>query len=111
VQLLQKKTIWCLNIGETYNISAHCWRYFCDALHLTNVTNLYVSEHVISKELKHDMRYHIRENRKKHDLHCAFKYIRVIKRMTNCWWYVCDTPYTPRSLRHSPHSATFLQQT
>ncbi|KAJ1436497.1 hypothetical protein B484DRAFT_445617 [Ochromonadaceae sp. CCMP2298] len=85
-ELLQKKMIWCLNIGETYNVSTHCWRSFCDNLHLTNVTHLYVSEHVISNELKNDMRYHIRENRKKHDLHCAFKNIRVIERMTNCWW-------------------------
>ena len=78
--------IWCINIGETYEVSNEGWKYFCDELNQTYVTHLYVSEHVISIELKNKMRDHIRENRKKHDLHCAFKNLRIIERCTNMWW-------------------------
>jgi hypothetical protein len=47
---------------------------------------LYVSEHSIPIEMKNKMRDHIRENRKKHTLHCAFKNLHVIERCTNMWW-------------------------
>ena len=48
--------IWCINIGETYEVSNEGWRFFCDSLSQTYVTHLYVSEHVISMELKNKMR-------------------------------------------------------
>ncbi len=86
IELLKKKQIWCLNIGENYEISNKGWEYFCDSLLLTSVTHLYVSEHVISIDLKNKMRANIRENRKKHDKHCSMKNIRVIERCTNMWW-------------------------
>lgn len=78
--------IWCLNVGENYEISNADWSYFCDALPSTNVTHLYVSEHVISLDLKNRMRSHIRENRKKHNKHCNIKNLDVISRCTHCWW-------------------------
>ena len=86
IELLKKKMIWCINIGENYEVSVAIWKYFCKALTKTNVTHLYVSEHSIPIELKNEMRDHIRENRKKHDLHCAFKNLRIIERCTNMWW-------------------------
>lgn len=88
VDLLKKKKIWCLNIGETYEVSTTGWHYFCDKLPETNITHLYVSEHTIPIDLKNRMRDHIRENRKKHKLHCAFKNISVIERCTHMWWLV-----------------------
>lgn len=86
VELLKKKKIWCLNLGENYDISNATWEYFCKSLPLTYVTHLYVSEHVISLDLKNRMRACIRENRKKHDKHCSIKNLRVIERCTNMWW-------------------------
>jgi hypothetical protein len=85
--LLKTKSIWCLNIGENYEISNKAWSQFCEALPLTSVTHLYVSEHVISIELKNKMRGYIRENRKKHVMHCSMKNLSVIQRCTNMWWY------------------------
>lgn len=86
VELLKKKMIWCLNIGESYEISMDGWRYFCASLHKTNVTHLYVSEHTIPIDLKNEMRDHIRDNRSKHNLHRAFKNLSVIERCTHMWW-------------------------
>lgn len=60
VKLLREKKIWCLNVGEIYDVTNKCWRDFCDALPSTNVTHLYVSEHVIPIALKNKMREHIR---------------------------------------------------
>jgi hypothetical protein len=86
IELLKKKMIWCLNIGENYEVSMTAWQKFCNALPQTNITHLYVSEHSIPIEMKNKMRDHIRENRKKHTLHCAFKNLHVIERCTNMWW-------------------------
>lgn len=87
IELLKsKQTIWCVNIGEIYEIPLSYWEVFCDALPLTHVTHLYVSEHVIPIELKNKMRLHIRENRKKHSLHCSTRNLSVIERCTNMWW-------------------------
>jgi len=87
LDLLKSKTqLWALNIGENYNISTQMWKHFCKSLPKTSITHLYVSEHVIELDLKNEMRKNIRENRKKHDLHCSLKNIRVIERVTNMWW-------------------------
>jgi hypothetical protein len=37
------------------------------------------------------MRFNIRENRKKHELHCSPKNLRVIEKCTNMWWYVIES--------------------
>ena len=84
--LLREKLIWCLNLGENYNVSMAGWVEFCSSLPNTNVTHLYVSEHIIKIELKNQMRLHIRLNRKKHDKHSTFKNIQIIERCTNMWW-------------------------
>lgn len=86
VAVLKRKKIWCLNIGENYEVSTRMWEEFCRSLPETNVTHLYVSEHVIPLSLKNTMREHIRANRKKHDLHCSIKNLDVIERCTNMWW-------------------------
>ena len=86
IALLKRKPIWCLNIGETYNVSSQMWRKFCMALPETNVTHLYVSEHTIDLALKNKMRDHIRDNRKKHTKHSSMYNLAVIERCTNMWW-------------------------
>ena len=86
VELLKKKKIWCMNLGENYNVSNGGWTSFCNMLPFTLVTHLYVSEHVISTDLKNKIRANIRENRKKHDKHCSLSNIHVIERCTNMWW-------------------------
>merc|ERR1712176_114065 len=47
-----KCRIWCLNIGETYNVSDKTWTKFAMGLKHTNVTHMYASEHTITPELK-----------------------------------------------------------
>lgn len=84
--LVVKPLIWCLNIGENYEISTDMWKKFCKHLPLTNITHIYISEHVIPIELKNEIRYQIRENRKKHDKHCNIKNLSVIERCTHMWW-------------------------
>lgn len=87
-KLCSKKKIWCVNLGENYNISTLAWERFCRDLATTFITHLYVSEHTINIELKNRMRDQIRANRKKHELHCSMKNIAVIEKCTNVWWYV-----------------------
>ena len=91
VQLLQKKPIWCLNIGENYEVSTAGWISFTQSLPLTSVTHLYASEHVIKLSLKNEMRAHIRANRKKHSLHCSMDNLAVIERCTHMWWCVASS--------------------
>ena len=38
--LLTKKIIWCLNLGENYNVTNNCWIHFCKQLQTTYVTHL-----------------------------------------------------------------------
>eukprot|EP01039_Chlorochromonas_danica_P007726 gene7726-8537_t len=93
--LRHKKRLWCLNLGELYEVSEKDWQDFSDALPSTSVTHLYISEHVISADLKTEVRDRIRENRKKHDLHCNPRNLAVIERCTHCWWNPIN------SLRHA----------
>lgn len=60
LELLKRKQIWCLNIGENYEVTKAGWEYFCNTLPETSITHLYVSEHVIHIDLKNKMREHIR---------------------------------------------------
>jgi hypothetical protein len=78
--------IWCLNIGENYEVSTQMWQWFCEELPKTKITHLYVSEHVIPIDLKNKMRHYIRENRSKHTMHCSIKNLSVIERCTHMWW-------------------------
>ena len=86
IGLLKKKKIWCMNLGENYHVSIGGWVSFCNLLPLTLVTHLYISEHVISSDLKKKIRSNIRENRKKHDKHCSLSNVHVIEKCTNMWW-------------------------
>lgn len=86
VALLQRRCVWCLNLGENYEVSTAAWVDFCSSLPKTNVTHLYVSEHVMKIELKNLMRLNIRNNRSKHQMHSSLKNIQIIERCTNMWW-------------------------
>lgn len=87
--------IWCLNIGETYNVKSSTWKKFARGLRDTNVTHMYASEHTIDGELKDKIREIIRLNRKKHDMHCNPENLDVIVQCTHCWW----NPINARVLR------------
>jgi hypothetical protein len=91
VTLLRRRRIWCLNLGENYGVTAAGWTAFCAALPDTHVTHLYVSEHIISAQLKVAMRDAIRTNRSKHTRHCALSNLSVIARCTNMWWNPINT--------------------
>jgi hypothetical protein len=82
-KVLAKGRIWCLNIGETYQVSPGAWERFASALAHTHVTHMYASEHTISAELKTRFRDVIRENRCKHDRHISMDNLAVIERCTN----------------------------
>jgi hypothetical protein len=84
--LLKRKKIWCVNLGENYNVSNHGWTEFCKALPKTYVTHMYVSEHTISPKLKVAMRKNIRDNRQKHNRHKSVRNLKVITQCTNMWW-------------------------
>lgn len=88
LQILQspKCKIWCLNIGETYEVSTRVWTKFARGLKKTKVTHMYASEHTISAELKEKFRDVIRRNRKKHDMHINPNNLDVIIKCTHCWW-------------------------
>jgi hypothetical protein len=82
-KVLARSNIWCLNIGETYNISPRAWEQFANALVHTKVTHMYASEHTISSELKTQFRDIIRANRKKHSWHNSIENLDVIESCTN----------------------------
>ena len=86
VLMLPTCQIWCLNIGETYNVKTKTWKQFAIGLRKTKVTHMYASEHTISGELKDRIRETIRNNRKKHDKHSNPNNLDVIVQCTHCWW-------------------------
>lgn len=78
--------IWCLNIGENYNVSDEVWDRFTKGLIHTKITHMYASEHMITTDMKDEIRFIIRENRKKHDMHINPDNLDVIVQCTHCWW-------------------------
>lgn len=86
VEVLRRGRIWCVNLGENYKVTTQRWWQFCDELAHTQVTHMYVSDHVIPAELKTSMRSVIRANRSKHGRHSDPANMAVIKRCTNMWW-------------------------
>ena len=88
LRILQMPTcnIWCLNIGETYNVTEDTWEIFAEGLRKTKVTHMYASEHTITSELKDEIRETIRLNRKKHKMHNDPNNLDVIVQCTHCWW-------------------------
>jgi hypothetical protein len=88
LRILQQPScnIWCLNIGETYNVKRKTWAQFTNGLKRTKITHMYASEHTISSAMKEKIREIIRDNRKKHDLHINPENLEVIVQCTHCWW-------------------------
>jgi hypothetical protein len=78
--------IWCLNIGETYNVKTATWDLFAKGLKKTKITHMYASEHTITAALKDEIRESIRKNRFKHDMHISPDNLDVIVQCTHCWW-------------------------
>merc|ERR1740139_241602 len=93
--LQSRPNIWCLNVGETYNVKSKTWEKFARALKKTHVTHMYASEHTISLELKEKMRDVIRNNRRKHSMYSNPDNIDVILQCTHCWW----NPINAKKLR------------
>lgn len=88
IKILQKPScnIWCLNIGETYNVKRRTWRRFVSGLKKTKITHMYASEHIISAEQKEQIRRTIRKNRSKHTMHIDPENLDTIVKCTHCWW-------------------------
>jgi hypothetical protein len=88
LKVLQRQSckIWCLNIGETYNVQTETWEKFATGLRDTSITHMYASEHTISTELKGEIRETIRRNRAKHNMHIDPNNLNTIIRCTHCWW-------------------------
>ncbi len=88
LRILQQPSckIWCLNIGETYNVKRRTWAQFTNGLKKTKITHMYASEHTISSAMKEKIRETIRNNRKKHDMHINPDNLEVIVQCTHCWW-------------------------
>ena len=97
LRILQQPSckIWCLNIGETYKVKMKTWDKFARGLKHTKITHMYASEHTITPELKELIRTTIRDNRKKHNMHCDPENLDTIIRCTHCWW----NPINTKSLR------------
>jgi len=95
LEILKRGHIWCLNLGETYNIKTMTWEKFAKGLKKTNLTHCYLSEHTISTKLKDKIRSIVRENRKKHYRHIDPSNLDVIERCTHCWW----NPINAKALR------------
>jgi len=97
LRILQLPTckIWCLNIGETYNVTDETWEMFAEGLTKTKITHMYASEHTITAALKEQIRATIRENRKKHHLHDDPENLDTIVQCTHCWW----NPMNSKALR------------
>ena len=88
LRILQLPTckIWCLNIGETYNVKRKTWAQFTNGLQKTKITHMYASEHTISSAMKEKIRETVRNNRQKHDMHINPNNLDVIVQCTHCWW-------------------------
>jgi hypothetical protein len=96
LRILQNQNcrIWCLNVGETYNVQTETWEIFAKGLEKTKVTHMYASEHTISSDTKDIIRETIRNNRTKHDLHINPDNLDVIIQCTHNWWYVSCLAFT-----------------
>lgn len=97
LKILQQPSckIWCLNIGENYKVTMETWDKFANGLKFTKITHMYASEHTITPELKELIRVTIRDNRKKHNMHCNPDNLDTIIQCTHCWW----NPINTKSLR------------
>mmetsp|Transcript_24133 Transcript_24133/g.39071 ORF Transcript_24133/g.39071 Transcript_24133/m.39071 type:complete len:717 (-) Transcript_24133:3772-5922(-) len=88
VEVLQHNLgIWCLNVGENFQVSRHGWEQFAEGLRKTHITHMYAgSETTVYGKLKVLMRDIIRENRSKHTLHKDVSNVDLIKQIGQMWW-------------------------
>ena len=85
--LRANQRIWALNVGENFRVTRRGWEAFARALPETGVTHLYAgSESTVVGELKERMRFAVRANRAKHDLHDSKDNLDVIMRIGQMWW-------------------------
>ena len=75
--------IWAINVGESDKVTE--WNKFASAITNTNITHLYVSEHLISPKLKQLFVKHIENNMKKHILYKDVSNYEVINNVTHMW--------------------------
>lgn len=90
-EVLQQGSVWALNVGENFKLSADAWMGFAAALPLTHVTHMYVSEpHFggITSNVKVQMRECIRANRMKDVRHKCVGNAAVIEEIGQMWWNV-----------------------
>jgi len=106
-----KCRIWCLNIGETYNVTRRTWKKFAKGLKHTKVTHMYTSEHTITPELKLRFRATIRDNRKKHDMHINPENLDVIVRCTHCWWNPINAKVLQPFIKNSWYEQVLFNKT
>ncbi len=106
-----KSNIWCLNIGETYNVSHEAWTKFAKGLKHTKVTHMYASEHTITPELKDSFRDVIRDNRVKHNMHIDPNNLDVIVRCTHCWWNPMNAKVLQPYIKNSAYELLFDETT
>ena len=78
--------IWCLNIGENYQVKMKTWEKFTTGLKHTKITHMYTSEHTITHAIKDQLRAAMRDNRRKHDRHNNPDNLDTIIQCTHCWW-------------------------
>ena len=98
-----KNRTWCLNIGETYNVSDKTWTKFAKGLKHTNVTHMYASEHTITPKIKDRFRDVIRDNRSKHKMLIDPNNLDVIVQCTHCWWNPINARVLQPYIRNSSY--------
>ena len=100
-----KCNIWCINIGETYNISHEAWMAFAKGLRHTKITHMYASEHTITPKIKDMFREVIRDNRAKHRMHIDPNNLEVIVQCTHCWWNPINAKVLQPYIRNSAYES------
>lgn len=106
-----KCQIWCLNIGETYDVSHKAWGKFAKGLRHTKVTHMYASEHTITPEVKEKIRDMIRDNRAKHNMHNDPNNLDVIVRCTHCWWNPINAKILQPYIKNSGYEEILFDET
>lgn len=98
-KVLRRGNIWCVNVGENYGVETASWWEPAEELKSTNVTHAYLSEHVITADLKNAVRDVIRKNRAKHTRHNnTASNLKVIRQCTNMWWNPINSKALQREL-------------
>ena len=86
IKVLEKGRIWILNVGENFQVSRDGWERLSEALKRTNVTHIYVSEHIITKDMKKRIIKSVRCNRAKDRRHLDYGRFEMINKIGQMWW-------------------------